>query len=419
MTPASEGTSTAIGRRAALRWFAVSASGLVLAACAAEPAARPRPTPTPMPTRTPTPTAGAAVGSGTPTTQASYGPNGTHYPENLPWLGDTSTHEFVAECNWSSIGQILEELTDEEVAAGAVIRVKPGELPGNGSGSNAGPVLQNVGNETWSRNVLICPRDGFGSVTVSAGGIRIDQCANLALFGFLSTGSCVLTLCTNMLMGWSKWGGLNVTRGVKGMGFYELVLGFRRDETDTAGVRPTDAYEMTDIQRHGCLFGPSVKPAGSGAHCDTIQMEGTGNGPFGPLTSVDCVDFGSSNAAELLHTAVTYAEYRNCLILAGTLPWTVYPLAPGDYEGEPNAFAGGCMDVRLTDTIVAGAVGRMGFTQVHNSTLSYPPQDAQQPSVSGSWQVDASIAGWDAAKIMSLQTLDDYEPSSFTALWTW
>ena len=188
-----------------------------------------------------------------------------------------------------------------------------------------------------------------------------------------------------MQVGWSRFNGLSITRGARGVALYELVLGFRQDENDTVGIRPIDELEMIDISRHGCVFGPSVKPAESGAHCDTMQLEGTGSGPFGPLLSVDCVDYGSSNAAELLHTQVTLADYQHCLILGGQLPWQVYPLRPGDYQGDPNAFAGGCQDVRLTDCVVAGAVGKMGFTQVQNSTLSYTPVDKQQPSVSGAW----------------------------------
>jgi len=97
----------------------------------------------------------------------------------------------------------------------------------------------------------------------------------------------------------------------------------------------------------------------------------------------------------------------------------VYPLRPGDYQGDPNAFGGGCQDVRVTDSVVVGAVGKMGFTQVQNSTLSYTPVDSQQPRDAGSWTVDESSTGWDRARIMSLQQIPDYEIPTLRSLWAW
>ena len=406
-------------RRSLLRGSLTLAAAGALTACA--PVAPDTPA-TPSPTATapsPTPTPGWAKSSARPLMESSYGPNGTHYPDELPWLGEAAALELIAECSWADIERLVRGLDAATVADGVVIRVKPGTLPGNGSGSSSPPVLASVGDPAWTRNVLICPLEGFSSVTLDATGARLDQCARLSLFGLVSPGTLVMTQCVAMQVGWSRFNGLSITRGARGIALYELVLGFRQDENDTVGIRPIDELEMIDISRHGCVFGPSVKPADSGAHCDTIQLEGTGSGPFGPLLSVDCVDYGSSNAAELLHTQVSLAEYQHCLILGGQLPWQVYPLRPGDYQGDPNAFAGGCQDVRLTDCVVAGAVGKMGFTQVHNSTLSYIPVDKQQPRDSGAWTVDESIGGWDRATIMSLQQIPDYEIPTLRALWSW
>ena len=403
-----------------LRGSLILATAGVLTACApGSPSGSPTRTPSPeSPSPTPTP-AGWAESSRRPSTETSYGPNGTHYPADLPWLGEAAAVEMVAECAWTDIERIVQGLDAATVAEGVVIRVKPGTLPGNGAGSSAPPVLAGVGDPSWTRNVLICPLEGFGSVTVATTGARLDQCARLSLFGLVSAGTLVMTQCAAMQIGWSRFNGMSITRGARDIALFELVLGFRQDENDTVGIRPIDELEMVNISRHGCVFGPSVKPADSGAHCDTMQLEGTGSGPFGPLSSVDCVDYGSSNAAELLHTQVSLAEYQHCLILGGQLPWQVYPLRPGDYQGDPNAFAGGCQDVRLTDCVVAGAVGKMGFTQVQNSTLSYPPVDKQQPRDSGAWTVDEGVAGWDRATIMSMQEIPDYEIPTLRALWAW
>ena len=353
-----------------------------------------------------------------PVLAKSYGPNGTHYPADVPWMGDVAPTELIATCDWADIGHQISTLTAAQVSAGVAIRVRPGTLSGQGSNSGSAPVLSGLGDPTWGRNVLICPLDGFGSVVVDSG-IRLDKCARLSLYGFVSSGAFVLTQCASLQVGWSRFSGMNITRGGTDIALYELVLGFRRDSEDTAGVRPTADYAMTNILRSGCVFGPSVKPAGSTAHCDTIQAEGTGTGTFGPFRTEDCVDYGSSNAAELLSSGLARAEYRHCLILAGQLPWTVFPLETGDYDGVPNAFAGGCNDVQLVDSTVVGAVGAMGFTEVSGTTLSYTPQSSQQPRGTGKWIVDESTAAWTGKHIMSLQEVPDYANDTLAAVWGW
>ncbi len=356
--------------------------------------------------------------SGRPLRSPSYGPNGTHFPDDVPWMGGRAATEHIADCDWEDIGNLISSLTAAQVAAGVAIRVRPGTLKGDGANSSSPPVLSALGDPTWQKNVLICPLEGFGTVEID-GGIRVDKCARLSLYGFLGAGSFVLTQCESFQVGWSRFGGMGITRGGIDIALYELVLGFRRDPEDTCGVRPTEDYAMTNILRSGCVFGPSVKPADSGAHCDTIQAEGTGTGAFGPLVTEDCVDFGSSNSAELLNSGLMRADYRHCLILADRLPWTVFPLRSGDYDGVPNAFSGGCNDVRLVDSTVVGAVGRMGFTDVRSTTLSYTPQSSQQPRDAGEWIVDTSTAAWSGDHIMSLQELPDYTNDTLAAVWEW
>ncbi|GAA2081743.1 hypothetical protein FVP77_15715 [Microbacterium hatanonis] len=400
--------------------------GATAVACTAPEAA---PDPSGTTSSTPSPSLGspepvtgstlAEPNSARPATLRSFGPNGTHFPAEVPWPGNKAATELVAECDWVDIARKISGLTAAKVAAGAVVRVKPGTLPGSGYTSSARAALAGIGNSSWTRNVLIVPRDGFGSVTIAASGIRFDKCARLSFFGFTGNGGVALTECYAIHLGWSRFAAINITRRGRDLGFYELVVGFRQNAEDTVGVRPTEANEMVNISRHGCVFGPSVKPAGSNAHCDTIQLEGTGSGAFGPFTSVDCVDYGSSNAAELLQDKLVRAEYTHCMILGGQLPWRVYPLRSGDYQGEPNAFAGGCQDVRLTDSVVAGPIGRMGFTHVNNTRLSYAPQGTQQPSSSGGWITDTSVGSWTRDQIMGQQSIPDYELPTLRRIWTW
>ncbi|MCS5735596.1 hypothetical protein [Herbiconiux daphne] len=406
-----------IDRRTLLKGSLVLAASGTVVACSDD-----RVVPGPSATA-PSPAATEAAGGGPtserPTRVTSFGPNGTHYPDDVPWLGERAATELVAECSWQDIGRTIQGLLAEEVAAGVIIRVKPGTLAGGGAGSSAPAVLTNVGNPAWTRNVVVCPLDGFGSVAFASTGIRIDQSARVSLFGFVGSGAFTMTRCQNVQVGWGRFDAMSITRGGRDIALFELVLGFRQNSDDTVGVRPIETFPMVNLTRDGCVFGPSVKPDGDDSHCDTIQLEGTGTGVFGPVTTTDCVDYGSSNAAELLDDKLTLAEYRHCLILGGQLPWQVYPLRPGDYPGDPNAFSGDCQDVRLTDTVVAGAIGRMGFTQVQNSTLSYAPTDSQQPRESGAWIVDPSVAEWTREQIMGQQAIPDYEISTLRALWSW
>jgi hypothetical protein len=407
-----------INRRTLFKGSLIFAAAGTVVACT-EDGATATSAPTAPPTRAPTAAAAAPGTSTRRTVASSFGPNGTHYPTELPWLGQRAATELVADCDWIDIAKKIQGLDAKKVAAGVIIRVRPGTLPGAGAKSSSRAVLTGIGNPSWTKNVVIAPLEGFGSVIIATAGIRIDQCARLSFFGLMGAATVTLTKCVNLQLGWSRFNALSLTRGGREIGLFELVLGFRQNAEDTVGVRPTDTFEMTNLTRQGCVFGPSVKPDGSTAHCDTIQLEGTGSGPFGPITSVDCVDYGSSNAAELLDDGLSLADYRHCLILAGQLPWRIYPLRPGDYPGNPNAFSGGCTDVRLTDSVVAGAVGRMGFTQVQNSTLSYAPAETQQPSVAGSWNVDPDIADWSAEQIMAQQSVRDYEIPTLKALWSW
>lgn len=401
-----------ITRRALLAGGTSLAALGVLSACF--PSSSPdRPAPTMPPAPSPsTPTAPL------PGAIPSFGPNGTHYPENTPRLDAAAAHEIEVDCDWREIARAIGSVTAAQAAAGVAIRVRPGSLVGAGSGSRTTPVLSQLGDPAWERNVLICPRDGYGSVVMRTDGFRIDQCARLSLFGFCGDDvGFVLTNCLGLEVGWGRWSTANITQSGASIALYELVVGFRRDPNDTVGIRPTDVNEMTDISRYGCVFGPSVKPDGSDAHLDTLQLERTGWAAFGPFLSVDCVDFGSSNAAIVAHTSLSLAEFRHCMILAEDLPWEIYPLEPGDYRGRPNALAGGALDVRFYDSYVCGPLGGLGYTEVQNTVVSYQPQSSQYPQT-GEWTVDPAMASWSADDIRAAAGRD-FTMRELESYWVW
>jgi hypothetical protein len=402
-----------ISRRALLTGGTSLAALGLLSACFPSPTPdEPTPTmvpPTPSPSTPPAPAPGVI---------SSFGPNGSHYPEHTPRLDAVAAREIEVACDWREIALAVGSVTAAQAAAGVAIRVRPGTLVGAGSGSRTTPVLLQLGDPAWERNVLICPRDGYGSVVMRTDGFRIDQCARLSLFGFRGDDvGFVLTNCLALEVGWGRWSTANITQSGASIAFYELVVGFRRDDNDTVGIRPTDANEMTDISRYGCVFGPSVKPDGSDAHLDTLQLERTGAGAFGPFLSVDCVDFGSSNAAIVAHTSLSLAEFRHCLVLAEDLPWKIYDLEPGDYQGRPNALAGGAPDVRFSDSYICGPLGRLGYTEVQNTSVSYQPAESQYPTT-GTWTVDPSIAGWSGDDIRAVAGRD-FTMRELESHWGW
>jgi hypothetical protein len=383
---------------------------LFLSACAAEPTARPTPTPTPTPTLRAVPR---------PPVVRSFGPNGTHFPAEMPWIGETAANEFEVECTWVGIGRALNALTPEQVAAGAVIRVRPGVLTGRGAGSRRPPTLAGLGNPEWTRDVAVVPRDGYGSVQIMQEGIRIENCHRFGLFGFDGSDiECYITNSTHLTLGWSEFATVNITQSGSFLALYEIVLGFRSSNHDTFAVRPTENFEMLEIERHGCVFGPSVKPLGDEAHSDTIQLERTGLGLFGPFRSTDCIDFGSSNAVILAHDSLSMVEFEHCLILGENLPWRVFPLTAADDAGVPNAFAGLAPDVRIRDSYVCGPIGRLGFTHVTNSALSYRPASSQQPTVEGAWTVDEGMANW-TSEDMERIAGTTFEREVLASNWTW
>lgn len=401
-----------IPRRSVLA-LGLAAPMLTLAACSS-----PGSETLPLPTFSPPPTP-VRVNTPRPEVARSFGPNGTHYPADQLWLGETAENEIVVGCTWVEISRVIKNLTSSQVEKGVILRVEPGVLVGAGGGSREKPVLNGLGSPNWTRNVIIAPRDGYGTVFVMRNGVRIEDCHHLSFFGINGADvELYATNCTNLTVGWSEWAGLNFTQSGAAISMYELVVGFRRSQHDTFAVRPTESNEMVELRRYGCVFGPSVKELGDASHSDTLQLERTGFGAFGPFTNVDCVDFGSSNCVELLHSSLSVASFDHCMILGEELPWKLFLLRSTDQHGKPNAFAGSAQDVRLEDSIVCGPIGRLGFTHVKNTKLSYQPVASQQPSVSGSWTVDPSIANWSADDIREAAGTD-FTRETLTSHWVW
>src|SRR5688500_9473456 len=90
----------------------------------------------------------SAVDARPPVRVPSFGPNGTHWPEQIstPFLYDASAHDIEVACNWVAIRAALVNITDEQANAGTRILVQPGVLNGI-----AGDELSGVGSLTWTK----------------------------------------------------------------------------------------------------------------------------------------------------------------------------------------------------------------------------------------------------------------------------
>src|SRR6478735_11977881 len=104
-----------IPRRTLLQ-LGVAAPVLALAACST-PTVAPGTTPVPTPSLSPPPTP-ARVNTERPKTKRSFGPNGTHYPADQLWLGETAETEIEIECTWVALTRVINSLTPEQVEKG-------------------------------------------------------------------------------------------------------------------------------------------------------------------------------------------------------------------------------------------------------------------------------------------------------------
>lgn len=66
-------------------------------------------------------------------------------------------------CTWEAIAKALQDITPSQAAGGFEIQVAAGTLPQ----SDQRDTLSELGHLDWKRNVLVVPRDGWGSITMS------------------------------------------------------------------------------------------------------------------------------------------------------------------------------------------------------------------------------------------------------------
>ncbi|ATC65411.1 hypothetical protein CMV30_16485 [Nibricoccus aquaticus] len=340
--------------------------------------------------------------SGVPVEVSSFGPNGTHWPSVLatPFLYDNSVPNIVnVACSWSAISSAISTLTPAQVSAGVLIRVAPGDLPGNGSGSGSTPVLQNLGSTSWTKRVTIAPRDGYGTVTIGISGsigARIHNVNNVCFAGFIAY-SLRPSACNNSAIAWTKivnWLGVSGSTNMasSNMEFVEVVLPeYSVRDTDSAQASSSTNGALSNFQFIGCYIAPRYRSNGS-AHTDTFQF--FGDSAYSNMTFKDTAIFASSNCA-IQTGGLNGLELRHCYIAAQGPALSRYPF-PSGYT-PPNSldvtktFNGGGTNFKAYDSIF---IGRMPYstspwTLVSNTVVTEAV--ALAPGGTGSWTVNASL----------------------------
>jgi hypothetical protein len=351
-------------------------------------------------------------------TVQSYGPNGTHWPANTPRIGSTFATVLDVPCDWTAIGRAIAAVTDAQIVAGVHIRVAPGTLPGYGSSSGSKAALQNVGRGTASKNILVSPKNGWGTVTI-ADDVRIKGVKGVT-FARINWRSVLLTDCSR-----TNWAHSKVTVNfrmtassgiVRDCNAYEVVMADAKvDISDPLGFAAGSNSMITNSVWEGCYCAPVFRPEGASDHIDTLQMYG--NGAYRGLTIRDSTLFGALNSALQLggpkpddpELGSPFLTLDHSILTAQVIAIQArYPLPQGAYapklgqaingSGEPN-------QLFAKDSYVFGSMYNTKWGSVQNSFTAYDKAPTNNPARSGGWVYDQAMM------TVSARWFDDRTPT--------
>lgn len=360
-----------------------TASGLVDIAFTAEPdlesGSEPSPDPTePDPTApapTPVPVEPPAPEPDPAGPVSAVGPDGTHWPENTPRAD--AARVVQVKPTWAAISAAItaEAKTSDDV----VICVSPGTIVGgNGSGSSAKGVLQDVGNANRASRILVDACDGVGTVkTAGDKGIAFVGVRGVSIVGIdMGDTSVMLRNVESFGFGYTTVGTLLVTanggRGVQNTDVVEVVAGTEAVEGagyDRMEVKSADGYDIDGLTFSGLYAAPHYKARGSNAHTDTIQFVTTsGTGTMTDIVIEDSAVFASSNQG-IIAGSNSGGEIRNTVVVGGKTSQQRYPVYEG---GQPvlaaNSLHGTWSDLAMDTSTVAGSVSpSYSFSEVEAS----------------------------------------------------
>jgi hypothetical protein len=348
-------------------------------------------------------------------TVRSYGPNGTHWPANTLQIDSTFGKVIDVPSDWTAIGKAIASVTDTQIAAGVHIRVAPGTLPGYGASSGSTAALKGVGRGTAAKNILVSPKNGWGSVTV-ADSVRLIAVKGVT-FARIDGRFILLTDCSRTNWAHSKVSyGFRMTASsgiVRECSAYEVVMAdTKADISDPFGFAAGTNSMITDSLWEGCYCAPVFRPAGASDHIDTLQMYG--NGAYRGLTIRDSTFFGALNSALQLggpksqdpDLGTPFVTLDHAILTSQVVATRVrYPAPQGSYTptiGQAINGSGESGQLFAMDTYVFGSMYTTQWGTVENSFTSYSKAPANNTAVSGAWKYDASMSSWGADRFDEL-----------------
>jgi hypothetical protein len=335
---------------------------------------------------------------------ASFGPNGTHWPEKIPtpFMYDNTVANIVeVPCTWTAIKNAIQAVTNTQANSGTLILVAPGELTGNGSSSGAVPVLESIGSVAWGQRVTVAPRDGYGSVKWK-NGVRFLKVYGVCFAGFESIGTSGVKMqgCRRSALAWIKCTGHLGVYGTdgfvtEGIELSEVVQPDHYVVSDDSANFYTGGGGYTEFTLDGCYHAPrffEYPYTGGKPHTDTVQFASTGGGDYTNVTLRDTAVFSANNCS--IQTGNLDGMFlENCYIVSGEVSLTRYPHLPGGAtEGTNNAFNGSGKNFRAVDSMFYGGMALNNrdssapWAQVTNTRVNKAYGDLNQPQ-SGAWTV--------------------------------
>lgn len=348
------------------------------------------------------------MASAKPTRVPAFGPNGTHWPELIPtpfMYDDTVANVVQVPCTWAAIRTALQAVTTNQANSGTLILVAPGTLTGNGNGSGATPVLEDIGSAAWGQRVTVAPRDGYGSVKWS-GGVRFLKVFGVCFAGFESIGESGVKLqgCRRSALAWIKCTGhfgVYGTSGIvtEGVEIVEVVQpNYYVSNSDSADIF-AGGGNIDGWRFDGCYHAPRFYEfpyTGGKPHTDTFQFARASGGDYSNMTLRDGAYFSSNNCA--IQTGnIDGLNLIHSYVVSGSVSLSRYPHLPGSStEGTSNALNGSGKNFTAKDSVIIGGMAinttdaSRPWASVQNTRVNKTYGSSNQP-LAGSWTVDASL----------------------------
>jgi hypothetical protein len=343
-----------------------------------------------------------------PTRVPSFGPNGTHWPELIPtpFMYDNTVANIVhVPCSWAAIKTAIQGVTAAQANSGTLILVAPGELAGNGNGSGATPVLENIGSAAWGQRVTVAPRDGYGSVKWKDG-VRFLKVYGVCFAGFESIGVSGVKFqgCRRSALAWIKCTGhfgVYGTSGIvtEGVEIVEVVQpNYYVSNSDSADIF-AGGGNIDGWRFDGCYHAPRFYEfpyTGGKPHTDTFQFAAASGGDYSNMTLRDGTYFSSNNCA--IQTGnLDGLNLIHSYVVSGSASLSRYPHLPGSAtEGTSNALNGSGKNFTAKDSVIIGGMAinttdsSRPWVSVQNTRVNKTYGSSNQP-LSGSWTVDTSL----------------------------